>query len=649
MNNMRNKDGWGGRIRTLEWRDQNPLPYHLATPQKFEHINNTLFFGFLSLGFLIFLSFTLNKAAAQLPPSLSILELNKRRVVNANLSPLTAILATDEQLIYSLNSRIFVDESSLPTINLLDENESFKVNRIYQNATDVYFATNVGLIRNQQRIFTKTGVNDLSFTKDKIYLSTDLGLYASDISSLRWELVTKANLRILQCKPSLKSKSLFYLLTVNGFYTFNPKKNLAVKVNQGLVFNSDSELKGRLEVLKHKQLKEELIYLALNNAVYKLDAAKKNWRRLIDKGLVFDQDSQMQVVDIFYKDDYLFLVASTGLFYAKLGLGNEVTEWHKLSSAEFNLDENFLEGFTASSVSTQDRSLSLFIGNFRGDLYQLRLGDSEHDLEIRDGQQSNIALTERAVFQSATVKDLEVNKNIEANKIQEKNIQEPMNFDLRPSELDFKEKLKLIFSLEPTIQETQAKALQFSGIPSGMQFGAYKRQARLRNVLPQIDTSFDNSDYALNSLETRGSDQYDSADSSINSSLDKNRKAAMDNEFNTGFRFTWHLDRLIYDPEIIDIVNSARVSANIRENLLTELTQIYFQRKNLLSELMSNPFSRTMTQKFKLQELTADIDARTGGWYSLSLRSRFREATARNTVSDLKRILEELDINYENI
>ena len=649
MNNTRNKDGWGGRIRTLEWRDQNPLPYHLATPQKFEHNNNTLFFGFLSLGFLFFLCFTLNKAAAQLPPSLSILELNRRRVVNANLSPLTAILATDEQLIYSLNSRIFVDESSLPNINLLDENESFKVNRIYKNATDIYFATNVGLIRNQQRIFTKTGVNDLSFTKDKIYLSTDLGLYASDISSLRWELVTKANLRILQCKPSLKSKNLFYLLTVNGFYTFNSKKNLIMKVNQGLVFNPDSELKGRLEVVKHKQLKEELIYLALNNAVYKLDAAKKNWRRLIDKGLVFDQDSQMQVVDIFYKDDYLFLIASTGLFYAKLGLGNEVTEWHKLSSAEFNLDENFLEGFTASSVSTQDRSLSLFIGNFRGDLYQLRLGDSEHDLEIRDGQQSNIALTERAVFQSAIVKDLGVNENIEANKNEEKTTQDILSPNEKCEVLDFKEKLKLIFSLEPTIQETQAKALQFSGIPSGMQFGAYKRQARLRNVLPQIDTSFDNSDYALNSLETRGSDQYDSADSSINSSLDKNRKAAMDNEFNTGFRFTWHLDRLIYDPEIIDIVNSARVSANIRENLLTELTQIYFQRKNLLSELMSNPFSRTMTQKFKLQELTADIDARTGGWYSLALRSRFREAAAQNTVSDLKRILEELDINYENI
>ncbi len=27
-------DGWGGRIRTSEWRDQNPLPYRLATPHR---------------------------------------------------------------------------------------------------------------------------------------------------------------------------------------------------------------------------------------------------------------------------------------------------------------------------------------------------------------------------------------------------------------------------------------------------------------------------------------------------------------------------------------------------------------------------------------------------------------------------------------
>src|SRR5580698_5831267 len=29
----RGMPGWGGRIRTSAWGNQNPLPYHLATPQ----------------------------------------------------------------------------------------------------------------------------------------------------------------------------------------------------------------------------------------------------------------------------------------------------------------------------------------------------------------------------------------------------------------------------------------------------------------------------------------------------------------------------------------------------------------------------------------------------------------------------------------
>ena len=30
--------GWGARIRTWEWRNQNPLPYHLATPHRPRHV-----------------------------------------------------------------------------------------------------------------------------------------------------------------------------------------------------------------------------------------------------------------------------------------------------------------------------------------------------------------------------------------------------------------------------------------------------------------------------------------------------------------------------------------------------------------------------------------------------------------------------------
>src|SRR5208337_1249197 len=33
--------GWGGRIRTSAWRNQNPLPYRLATPQLAERLVRT--------------------------------------------------------------------------------------------------------------------------------------------------------------------------------------------------------------------------------------------------------------------------------------------------------------------------------------------------------------------------------------------------------------------------------------------------------------------------------------------------------------------------------------------------------------------------------------------------------------------------------
>lgn len=34
LDDIPKKLGWAGRIRTPGWRDQNPLPYHLATAQR---------------------------------------------------------------------------------------------------------------------------------------------------------------------------------------------------------------------------------------------------------------------------------------------------------------------------------------------------------------------------------------------------------------------------------------------------------------------------------------------------------------------------------------------------------------------------------------------------------------------------------------
>ena len=45
------KTGWGGRIRTSAWRNQNPLPYRLATPQL---TYSSKFKEYLTMGFYDF-------------------------------------------------------------------------------------------------------------------------------------------------------------------------------------------------------------------------------------------------------------------------------------------------------------------------------------------------------------------------------------------------------------------------------------------------------------------------------------------------------------------------------------------------------------------------------------------------------------------
>jgi hypothetical protein len=128
------------------------------------------------------------------------------------------------------------------------------------------------------------------------------------------------------------------------------------------------------------------------------------------------------------------------------------------------------------------------------------------------------------------------------------------------------------------------------------------------------------------SIETNANDTFNSSTSSISSDYEKNNINKDDNNINTGLKFTWNLANLIYDPEINDINTSARITANIRENILTELTQIYYARKELLYKLLDQSFhdelQEIFTEKLKLAEYTAQLDARTGAWFSAELEKR---------------------------
>ena len=58
------------------------------------------------------------------------------------------------------------------------------------------------------------------------------------------------------------------------------------------------------------------------------------------------------------------------------------------------------------------------------------------------------------------------------------------------------------------------------------------------------------------------------------------------------------------------------------KNLLSELNQIYFNRKDLILKLINSSFRRNLENFLELERLTASLDARTGAWFSKEFKRR---------------------------
>jgi hypothetical protein len=74
--------------------------------------------------------------------------------------------------------------------------------------------------------------------------------------------------------------------------------------------------------------------------------------------------------------------------------------------------------------------------------------------------------------------------------------------------------------------------------------------------------------------------------------------------------------------ERIRVINEAQDIVKLRDKVLDEVTRIYFDRRRLQVEQVLSPSSNLKDQikeELRLQELTASIDALTGGRFSASL------------------------------
>ena len=92
-------------------------------------------------------------------------------------------------------------------------------------------------------------------------------------------------------------------------------------------------------------------------------------------------------------------------------------------------------------------------------------------------------------------------------------------------------------------------------------------------------------------------------------------------DFDLSLSFTWDLADLAYHPEQVDVSVEARQLLKLRDDVLDELNQLYFERQRVLLELSTRSdlsAAERMQLRLRAAELAAGIDAWTGGWFSRS-------------------------------
>jgi len=119
----------------------------------------------------------------------------------------------------------------------------------------------------------------------------------------------------------------------------------------------------------------------------------------------------------------------------------------------------------------------------------------------------------------------------------------------------------------------------------------------------------------------RVSDSYQTFSSgSLHRLLD--HRVDRDGEAELSAVLRWEFGDLLYHPEAIDVSREHRAVIQLRDEVLDEVTQLYFERRRVLARLaaQADPTGpEAQSLRIRADELGSGLDAWTGGWWSRQL------------------------------
>ncbi len=166
------------------------------------------------------------------------------------------------------------------------------------------------------------------------------------------------------------------------------------------------------------------------------------------------------------------------------------------------------------------------------------------------------------------------------------------------------------FESEPTVRDVQQAAIRYAEVhPEKIE--AWRKAAARKALFPTVSLRTDASRDENVDLDRGGTNDPDQF---IQGPADKST------DWSVGA--SWDLGDIIWNGDQTSIDTRSKLMVELRDDVLTEVTHIYYERRRLQVDLLLAPpkdVSLAVEKDLKLQELTANIDGLTGGYLSKRL------------------------------
>lgn len=448
--------------------------------------------------------------------------------------------------------------------------------------------------------------------KEKIFIATNFGAYFSDIRKPEWKIFfnnTKTDSNIIN--SITVNDQTIYLSTNDGFWVCNyneNKENTCKRLNNGIEPDPTSGNYLVFFILKDNND----TYLAASTGIYFLDKKNNSWIYLTGN-IQKLPDGRVNAKHLVNIDNGLWAACGTGVYVND----NKGNNWHEVTEGIKQSSDGFQEAFYLYNYNNR-----IFLASANGTYY---LDDKKKWFDFSEGIREKEST--KNVYQIISFKN-----NLFAATDEGLFARDNQIFPQEENKkIILKGKIEKVISnleeIEPGIIEVQKHALKFASLPTNSDYKRYRLLARIRNLIPRVGFDINSTGSNTNYYQF---EKGISTNVSLNNSFDAGKIIRLQDDGGTFKQFSvvWNTHELFYDDEIREILNQARLTANIRENILDDVTRIYFQRRKLqLDSVISenNDLEKKLEKELEIAQLTGQLDSRTGGWFSNEKERRKRE------------------------